>query len=132
MQVPLFVYGTLRPDHRLYNLIEKDVISHKPAELHGARMYVPEGFWFPIIVSTDSHDDVVMGDLLLCRDGQALREVVKMELAAGYRMKPSYVWCEEIMVRATCFTYAKVPDGSTQIIGGDWTEWERADTILDM
>lgn len=132
MQIPLFVYGTLRPAHRLYGLIERDVITSKPAELHGARLYVPEGFWFPVIVSTDNLDDVVLGDLLLCRDAEALREVIKMEIAVGYRMKASNVWCDDIMVRATCFTYAKVPEGSTQIIGGDWTNWENANVTLDM
>ena len=132
MQVPLFVYGTLRPEHRLHDLIQRDVISSKPAELHGARLYVPEGFWFPIAVHTDSHDDVVYGDLMLCRDGEAIREVVKMEIAAGYRLKPSYVWVDDMMVRASSFIYPKVPEGSTQIISGDWSEWERAETTLDM
>lgn len=132
MQIPLFVYGTLRPEHRLHDMLARDVITHKPAELHGARMYVPEGYWFPIIVNTENHDDVVYGDLLLMRDGDAMREVIKMELGAGYRMKASYVWCEGLMLRATCFVYPKVPENSTQIISGDWSEWERADTTLDM
>lgn len=132
MQIPLFVYGTLRPEHRLHDMLERDVISHKPAELHGARMFVPEGYWFPIVVMTNDQNDVVYGDLMLMRDGEALRDVVKMELGAGYRMKGSYVWCEGQMIRATSFIYTRVPEGSNQIISGDWSEWERMETTLDM
>ena len=121
----------MRPNHRLYDLIEKDVISHKPAELHGARMYIPEGFWFPVICMTNDQNDVVYGDLLLCRDGETVREVVKMEMQAGYRMKANFVWCEETMVRATSFVYMRIPENSTQITSGDWSDWERAETTLD-
>lgn len=122
----------MRPNHRLYDLIEKDVITHKPAELHGARMFIPEGYWFPIIVMTNDQNDVVYGDLLLCRDGQHVRDVVKMEMQAGYRMKANYVWCEENMVKATSFVYMRTPENSTQIISGDWSDWERMETTLDM
>jgi gamma-glutamylcyclotransferase (GGCT)/AIG2-like uncharacterized protein YtfP len=132
MQVPLFVYGTLRPEHRLHDMLERDVITHKPAELHGARLFVPEGYWFPIAVPTDNATDVVHGDLLLCRDGEALREVVKMELSAGYRMRNNYIFVEDKMVRATMFMYQRAPENSTQIISGDWSDWERMETTLDM
>lgn len=130
MNIPLFVYGTLRPNHRLWDLVEKDCLSHKPAELHGARLYVPEGFWFPVAVQTDNHDDVIYGDLLLMKDAQQVREVIKMEMQAGYQLRAAYVWVDEVMVRASCFIYPKVPDGSTHIISGDWSEWEQQDIHL--
>ena len=129
--VPLFVYGTLRPNHRLHSWLENDTATSSRAELHGAQMWVPEGFWFPIVVESGELDEVVIGDLLMVHDGTQLRDTVRMEMGAGYKLVRAHVWADDRLYSAYTFIYDEVPAGSTRVLTGDWEDWEQMQSIFE-
>jgi gamma-glutamylcyclotransferase (GGCT)/AIG2-like uncharacterized protein YtfP len=81
--VPLFVYGSLRPDMALWGAISEHVIEAHPATLRGRLFWDAGGEW-PVLVLDDA-GGVVHGEVLSLRPGDAVnRVIVDEELRYGY------------------------------------------------
>lgn len=66
--LPLFVYGTLRPGQQRWSLIEDMVEDTQPGLLRGYRMFhLPEGY--PALIEAPEGQGRAVGDLLLPRGG---------------------------------------------------------------
>lgn len=120
MHAPLFVYGTFRPEGRMHSVIEAAVIEQQPAELHGAQMWVPYGYWFPVLTFTDNPFDVVYGDLMYVRPGHELMSLMKLEAAAGFDVDPVFVWTANGPTKAITFRYLHTPNGALPVPSGNW------------
>lgn len=122
-KLKVFVYGTLQPSGRLYDLIEPAVTNFESATLNNFAIYKSPYGLYPEAVKSVGRK--VQGTLLLI-DGRhrAFYDTMLMELEAGYSLQVVEVRTHHgIVLSALSFILANEPRGF-MIEGGNWLEYE--------
>lgn len=124
VELPFFVYGTLRPD--CYNSgIWRDLGTSTPALAFGLDLFQISGGGFPFVTDGTS---IVKGDLIYPHQGCFLEMLRKMDRLEGegslYQRLPATVVSRETDENVTAWTYfALSPSlwhGAQYVYSGDW------------
>jgi len=121
----LFVYGTLRPGHWNFRMLERAVTEcHENAMTTGALYHVGGGSDEHPIYPVAKLDEtgLLFGTLLLVDDlHQGVERARRMELGAGYEERTIQVVVGTRTIPAVAFHYRHEPSGP-QIASRDWND----------
>lgn len=120
----VFVYGTLRPRAKAFDVVAEFVERAESGRLVGHRL-LGRGHRYPWCVASDSEDDAVAGDVLwLSAVGPALERLDRYERAVGPDPEYRRVLRPVLVAggRVECWLYVgeAVPTWAEAIPGGDW------------
>ncbi|MER5182198.1 gamma-glutamylcyclotransferase family protein [Streptomyces sp. NPDC002896] len=132
MQLPFFVYGTLRPGECNHDVFLRGrTVTEEPARLAGAVLY--EGPGFPYAVEED--EGVVRGELVTAAPDEYVRLLARLDRLEGYAPGDPANLYERVARPVTCgdgrvvraWVYVAAPAIATDlrangkpIDGGDW------------
>jgi len=111
----LFVYGTLRPGEALHHLIEDSVLHSEPFTMYAAELHYHVCNEYPVL-RTSSALSNVDGDVCTLLATNAVRDVLAMEVLAGYDARWVVVNGREVLA---FFWPEHLPVGA-HIPSGDW------------
>jgi gamma-glutamylcyclotransferase (GGCT)/AIG2-like uncharacterized protein YtfP len=119
VEIPLFVYGSLRPGMALWSEIEPHVSAARPASVEGALHWHEGGEW-PLLVA--GGPGRVRGELLSLRHGDEVnRVIVDEELRYGYDARWLPVVLEDgAVVEALVLVWPRRTELGPPIPGGDF------------
>lgn len=121
--IPVFVYGTLRVGHGNHSWAI-EAVRHYVTDVtaEGAIYFVGPYGGYP--VAKFDEPGTILGDILWMDAGHpTYREVVRMEIGAGYELRTVAVSTDEGEVKCQAFHYIRRP-GGPQIPSGDWSTAE--------
>ncbi len=123
-EIPVFVYGTLKPGEKMFRHISHTVRDAVPACTPGRLYETP--FGYPLLVRTGTEDAMVNGVLLVPLEGcyeEMMRIIDVIEGEAGFEKGETEVFLDDgHRVRAIVYFYREAPPYAQPYYGCDWPE----------
>ncbi len=124
-ELPVFVYGTLKPGEKMFRHISHAVKDAVPACVPGRLYETP--FGYPLLISSGGEEEAMVNGMLLTAVEGLYEEMVRIidviEGEAGFEKGEREVILEDgRRVAAIVYFYQEAPPYARPFYGSDWPQ----------